>query len=158
MNEKDTLQVLRDEIKGMHYWLEPKQTSPVTIASMMNRIQDAAARIQTYAKRLKELECERIADLQENGPKAVYVHEIVITLLRAGVEKHINFGRFDVEVQHTRDEELIKQLNINQEPPEDGLTYYIYAMPGSHGIPPFGIQISKKEAAILKERLKALRS
>ena len=156
MNEQDTMQILRDEIKDMNYWLEPKQTSPVTISSMMDRIRGAAARINLYVTRLKELEWERLADLRENGPKVVYDDEIVITLLRDGVEKHINFGRLWVDVRCTSDEHIIQQLKINQDPPEDGFTYYIYAIPGAHGIPPIGVQISKKEAAIIKERLTAL--
>jgi hypothetical protein len=113
-----------------------------------------SSRVQSYAQQLKELELERIKDLQNNGPTIFFddMHtEVCVTLLREGKEKHIHFCEHEISVVYTDMSDVIEEFNLTGPPSDDdGFTYFLRANPEDFGRRPYGIWISKKEAIQLQ--------
>jgi len=143
MNALQTLKTIRDDVENTKHWLQGSFANPSALSNM-------SARIQEYAQQLKELEAERIQDLQENGPKlSVTLSDITVTLLRDGKEKHIEFGEYTFNLDMTDNQEKIKSLKIDGPPDAEGMTHFIKASPGDWGQVPWGVWISKEEHAKL---------
>jgi len=150
MNALETINAIRDYIKNTEHWLTDEFVNPRALSNI-------SASIQHYAKKLAELEAERIQDLQNNGPKiSGELCDITITLLRDGKEKFIPFGEYSVDIKCTNEEDTLKEFKVDGPPDTDGYTYFIYARPSDYGQVAFAIWVSKEEATTLKKDLKEL--
>ena len=147
MNALKTLKDFCDNWQNTTHWLQPRFANPSALSMMSESI-------QVYAQRLKELEEERIKDLQDNGPKATGdICDITITLLRDGKEKHIEFGEYNIQLAKTDKEETIKSLKLDGLPDSQGMTHFIKAVPGGWGQMPWGVWITKDESEKLSVEL-----
>ena len=115
-----------------------------------------SARMQSYGRMLEKLELERIDELQKNGPTALMDHgQLLVTLLRDGKEKLIQFGEYFVNVTWATNEETLKKFKLDG-PADDGVTYFMQATPNKFGPKPFAVWVSKEEADILRTRIKEI--
>ena len=147
MNALKTLKSIRDDMENSKHWLEGQFNHPLALSHM-------SARIQAYAQQLKELEAERIKDLQDNGPKVHGdINDLTITLLRDGKEKYVEISEYSIQLAMTDKEQKIKSLKLDGPPDAEGMTHYILASPGDWGQTPWGVWITKEESAILSKQL-----
>lgn len=152
MNAAYTLKTIRADLENTKHWLEDRFANPSALSAM-------SARVQGYAQQLKELEAERIKDLQDNGPKVSGdICDMTITLLRqdeTGVlkEKHIEISEYTVQLGKTDKQEKIKSLKLDGPPDAEGMTHFILASPGDWGQTPWGVWISKEESVKLNKEL-----
>jgi hypothetical protein len=143
MNALQTLKNIRDDMENTKHWLQASFANPSALSNM-------SVRFQSYAQQLKELEAERVKDLQDNGPKlSGTLSDMTVTLLRDGKEKHIEFGEYNFKLDMTDNQEKIKSLKVDGPPDAEGMTYFIEASPGDWGQMPWGVWISKEEHAKL---------
>jgi hypothetical protein len=147
MNALQTLKTIRDDVENTKHWLQGSFANPSALSHM-------SARIQAYAQQLKELEAERIKDLQDNGPKVHGdINDLTITLLRDGKEKYVEISEYSIQLAMTDKEEKIKSLKLDGPPDAEGMTHYIRASPGDWGQTPWGVWITKEESASLSKQL-----
>lgn len=140
MNALQTLKTINADLENTKHWLDDRNANPSALSNM-------SARIQAYAQQLKELEAERIKDLQDNGPKiSGDLCDITVTLLRDGKEKHIEISEYTFQLAKTNNQEKIKSFKLDGPPDAEGFTHYIHACPGDWGQSPWGVWISKEEA------------
>jgi len=147
MNALQTLKDFCDHWQNTKHWIQPRFANPSAISMMSESI-------QLCALKLKELEAERIKDLQDNGPKATGTPgDVTVTLLRDGKEKHIEFGEYNLRLSKTNKEEAIKTFKLDGPPDDEGMTHFIEACPGDWGQMPWGAWITKEESAKLTKQL-----
>jgi len=143
MNALQTLKNIHDDVENTKHWLQGSFANPSALSNM-------SARFQSYAQQLKELEAERIQDLQENGPKiSGTLCDMTVTLLRDGKEKHVEFGEYTFKLNITDKQEKIKSLKLDGPPDAEGMIHFIEACPADWGQMPWGVWISKEESAKL---------
>jgi hypothetical protein len=112
MNALGVINILRDDIINSESWLSDDGANPMALSRI-------SSRVQSYAQQLKELEIERIKDLQNNGPTIFFndLHtEVCVTLLREGKEKHILFCEHEISVVYTEMSDVIEEFNFVQIP------------------------------------------
>lgn len=147
MNALQTLKAICGDMENSKQWLQASFANPSALSNI-------SARIQEYALKLKELEAERIKDLQDNGPSATgQPGDITVTLLRDGKEKHIEFGEYNLRLSMTNNQEKIKTFKLDGPPDAEGMTHFIEACPGDWAQMPWGVWISKEESAKLSKEL-----
>jgi hypothetical protein len=111
------------------------------------------------AKQLKPIIATEDRILSENGGDAYFEHgELYVVLMRKnerGDDERVYhcFCEQNIELCETLSETVRDQLKLNDPPDENGLTYYIYSSPEDYGRRPYGIQLSRKEADFLGNRI-----
>jgi bifunctional ADP-heptose synthase (sugar kinase/adenylyltransferase) len=150
MNTLETLKMIHHDLENTKHWLEDYYANPSALSNM-------SIRIQSYAQQLKELDAERIQNLQDNGPNVFSkIGNITITLLRDGKEKFIQFGEHIVDIVRTNEKGVLEDFKLDGPPDADGYTYFIRARPTEYGQVEWGIWISKEEGTKLKKEIKEL--
>jgi len=145
MNTLTTLKQIREEIARSGQWLDEHFANPTTLSHI-------SMRVQALAKKLGEIEAANLKDLEQNGPQIFGEQDnMTFTLLRDGKAKHIQIGKYHLQISRTNEKYICDKLMLNGASDTDGFIHYIYMT--DYGEAEYGIWLSKKEAAILKEKL-----
>ena len=82
--------------------------------------------------------------------------EINIILIRNNKQEIHNFSERNVYISKTKESIICDKLKLLDKPDEDGYKYYILSQPTEYGMTTHAIQLSKKEAIYLNDKIKEI--
>jgi hypothetical protein len=150
MNSRPILKALHAHLNNCEHWLTDKFYYERALMGMEKVVID-------FARQLTVAREERLEKLKLDGPRVYYTEgELNVVLLRDGKEEHHNFAECYVSVVKTNTDKVCEEFKLTDPPDEDGYTYFIRATRTEVSKErEYGIQVSKKEAIIIRDAMKA---